>query len=87
MHEGEHRSDQNECEDTERSEEVTFDERALKAREAKEGTKARVLRGRSIRGWPTIQLHEFVHITPSRYLSDISRHKAVLTSTAQDAHV
>jgi len=29
VHEGEHRSDQHECEDAERSEEVTFEEEAL----------------------------------------------------------
>lgn len=35
MHEGEHRSDQDECEDDEWSEEVTFEEGALQAREGR----------------------------------------------------
>lgn len=34
VHGGEHRSDHDECEDAERSEEVTFEERALQARDA-----------------------------------------------------
>ena len=46
MHEGEHRGDQHECEDAERSEEVTFEEGALRAREAEEQTEAEAPSGR-----------------------------------------